>query len=135
MKKPLTDRKSAYAYALWLLARADYTSKMIMEKLISRELSEEIAESVVSELSERGYINNLDYGRKFIADKCNLRNKGRKYIEFELIKKGFSKEECEILLDECYESNISAALNNILRKYPMPLDKLERKELDKIKRG
>ncbi len=133
MNKILTDRKSGYSYALWLLSRADCTSKMVKDKLISKELPSEIAEDIVTELEERGYIDNFDYARKFIADKCNLKNKGRKYIEFELIKKGFTKDECESLLSECYESTVNSALNTILRKLKKPIADLERKELDSVK--
>lgn len=133
MNKDLTDRKSGYSYALWLLSRADYTSKMVKDKLILKNLPEDIAEDIVSELEERGYIDNYDYARKFIADKCNLKNKGRKYIEFELIKKGFTKDECEALLLECYESTVNSALNIILRKLKKNISGLERNELEKVK--
>lgn len=133
MNKILTDRKSGYSYALWLLSRADCTSKMVKDKLISKELPAQIAEDIVSELEERGYIDNSDYARKFIADKCNLKNKGRKYIEFELIKKGFTREECEALLSECYESTVNSALNTILRKLRKSIAELERKELEAVK--
>ncbi len=133
MNKILTDRKSGYSYALWLLSRADCTSKMVKDKLISKELPSEIAEDIVTELEERGYIDNFDYARKFISDKCNLKNKGRKYIEFELIKKGFTKDECEALLSECYESTVNSSLNTILRKLKKPIADLERKELDSVK--
>lgn len=134
MKKTiLTDKKSGYAYAIRLLARQDYTKKMIKDKLLLRELSEKDANEIIKELEDKGYIDNLSYGRNFIADKCNLKNKGRKYIEFELIKRGFSKEECEILISECYSSTADAALSAILRKLGRPLESLDRKELFKVK--
>lgn len=131
--KELTDFKSAYAYALRLIALKDYTSKMIEDKLRLRKLPEDIAKNVTKELEQKGYINNEDYGRRFIEDSVNLKNKGRKYIEFELTKRGFSREEASLLLDECYSSPIEEAFNKILRKYGKKYEELDIKEKNSVK--
>ncbi len=131
--KELSDFKSAYAYALRLIALKDYTSKMIEDKLILKNLPEDIAKKVTKELEQKGYINNEDYAKRFIEDSINLKNKGRKYIEFELIKRGFSKEEATLLLDECYSSPIEEAFNKILRKYNKKYQELDIKEKNSVK--
>lgn len=133
-KKELTNFKSAYNYALRLLSRADYTSKMIERKLLARSLPKDISDEVIDELVRAGYINNDDYGRKFITDMCNLKNKGKIYIEFELSKKGFSKDEIFTLMNECYKSSIEEALAKILFKLNKPVKALDAKELNSVKR-
>ena len=131
--KPLTDFKSGYAYAIRLLYRADYTSKMIEDKLLSRGLSKELAREVTDKLKSDGYTDDLDYGRKFIEDACNLKSKGAKYIEFELSKRGLAKEDISSLMEEHYRPDIKRALDNILRKLSKELSDLDYKEIASVK--
>ena len=131
--KELNDFKSAYAYALRLIALKDYTSKMLEDKLRLRNLPEDTAKEVIKELENKGYIDNRDYGRRFIEDSTKLKNKGRKYIEFELIKRGFSREEAEMLIDECYSSPIEEAFEKILKKYNKKYEELDIKEKNSVK--
>jgi len=133
IKKNLTDFKSGYEYAIRLLARADYTSKMVEDKLISRGLLRETAKEITERLENSGIIDNLDYGRKFIEDSCNLKAKGKKYIEFELSKKGLSKEDISSLLSEFYKPNTDEAIKKHIRKLNKPLNELDFKELNSLK--
>lgn len=132
-KKEIKDFKSAYIYALRLLSRADYTSKMIEDKLTSRGLPEGIAKEVTDKLISEGFINNTDYGIKFIENSLNLKSKGKRYIEFELSKRGFQKEEISELLEENYTSKAKEALNKILKKTGKTVNELDFKELNSIK--
>lgn len=132
-KREITDYKSGFCYAIRLISMKDYTSKMIKDKLVLRGLSQDIADEIINELEDKGYINNEDYARKYIEDCCNLNKKGRKYIEFELIKRGFSKEEVDFFIKECYNSNVDDAFLRILSKYGKKYSELDIKEKNSIK--
>lgn len=132
-EKFLTDFKSGYAYAIRLLYRADYTSKMIEDRLARKGLPRDIAREITEKLKKDGYTDDLDYGRKFIEDACNLKGKGIKYIEFELSKRGLTKDEISSLLEEYYRPDIKKSLDGILRKLNKSLEELDYKELSSVK--
>ena len=106
---------------------------MIEDKLLLRGLPKELARDVVTKLKDDGYTDDLDYGRKFIEDSCNLKTKGAKYIEFELSKRGLSKDDISFLMEENYRPNIQKALDNILRKLNKELSDLDYKEIASVK--
>lgn len=130
--KPITDYERAVKYGVWLLSRADYTAFMIKEKLKRRECPTEIAEKAVGYLCECGYIDDYDYGQRLVSELSEVRKKGKRYIRFELKKKGISDEIAEELMSEC-ESDIFSAAENTLRKYNKSVNELDIKELNSLR--
>ncbi len=130
--KPITDYERAVKYGIWLLSRADYTAFMIKEKLKRKECPEKIAEEAVAYLCECGYIDDYGYGQRLVSELSEIRKKGKRYIRFELKKKGISDELAEELMSEC-ESDIFSAAENALRKYRKSVSELEIKELNSFR--
>ena len=130
-QRPVTDKKRATEYCLRILMMRDYSSAMIKEKLKLRGCGGEIADEVISGLRESGYIDDREYASNLIKSLIS-RKKGRKYIEYELGKRGIERELAEELLDENYTSSAFEALESELQKTGKPLSALERKDRGKI---
>jgi len=80
----------------------------------------DLVESLLSFLSERGYINDVEFAIWFTRQRLTSNNpKGLKYIKRELVSKGVNKNDIEIAFEklekECleYEQN---ALNKVFLK-------------------
>lgn len=124
--------KNALDDAYRYLMRGDYTRKSLYEKLVRREIPEEIVESALEKIVEKGYVNDYEYAKKYIKD-AMLKNKGKRYIEFELYKKGIEKDiisyilEDEDMGDKAYEIAEKKVLTILKGK-----DKPEIKDLRKV---
>lgn len=86
---------------LKFLSRADLTKKMAEDKLRQKKYPEEIINNVLEELCKKGYINDCDYAHDFVRAAVK-KDKGKKYIEFELKKRGIDDETIEKLICEFY---------------------------------
>jgi len=71
-----------------LLAGRGHGAEELRRKLVKKGFSPEISASVVSELQQKGFLNDLEYAQKFAHDKHHLRNWGARKIEAALYNKG-----------------------------------------------
>jgi regulatory protein len=85
------DEPKAYAYALRLLARMDYPSGKLAEKMKARGASNATIDSTLGKLEKLGYVNDEDYIRRFAEEKSR-QGYGRRWIEASLRKKLLSVE-------------------------------------------
>ena len=109
----------------------DYSSHMIKEKLKQRKCEDEIIKNTVEYLCENGYVDDREYALNLISS-LSAKKKGRKYIEFELRKRGIEDDLVSELVESNYVSPIEAAFEAELRKYGVPFEELGGKEKGKI---
>ena len=121
MTVPMSDDfDRAKDCAFWYLNRKRYTKKEIIEKLVSRDYSREVAERVADHLEEREYIDDRDYARRYILDAVKLKKHGIRRIKTDLSFKGITADivdetvektgiDCNAFLPQLLESKAAGA--------------------------
>ena len=94
--------KRAKERVLYLLKSRDKTELEIRRKLKEGCYPEEAIEYAVSFLKEYKFIDDDNYGRRYI--RAYAEKKSRKQLEFELRGKGLDRETVGLLLEECQVS-------------------------------
>lgn len=84
IKEKVIKRGVAYSYNL--LAKKNYTSHEIKAKLCKSGLNEKETELIVNHLTDRGYINDMDYIKRYFEN--NSMQKSYKQMVFHLRNKG-----------------------------------------------
>ena len=95
-----SDDKS-HDYALFLLARKDY-SKYELEKKLKLKFSVGSVNKVVEDLEGRGLISDERYAEKIIQKYAFLKKFGYLKVETELLKRGIDKNIFKNILNEVY---------------------------------
>ncbi len=99
-KNSRSDEES-YNYALFLLARKDY-SKYEIEKKLKLKFSVDSVSKVVKDLEGRGLISDERYAEKIIQKYAFLKKFGYLKVEAELLKRGIDKNIFKNMLKEVY---------------------------------
>ena len=94
--------KQAKKKALSLLTDMDRTETQLRERLKQKGYPEPIIEEVMSYVQSFGYVNDVNYARRFVDGKKS--QKSRYEIMGMLLNKGIDRELAENALDECYSS-------------------------------
>lgn len=82
--------KRAKLRCMYLLKSRDYTRHELEEKLRKEYYSEEIVEQAITYVASYGYVDDIRYAKAYIH--YAGKTKSRKQIEFDLMKKGVSKD-------------------------------------------
>ena len=72
-----------------------YTCKEILQKLMQKGISQEVAESVVGEFCRAGILDDSEYAKAYIHDGIYVHMKGLYRIKQELIQKGVASSVIE----------------------------------------
>lgn len=105
---------SAVRKGLDLLGYAKNTPKALLEKLKKRGYSADIAEEAVAFLVSKGYIREDEDAVQFAENLANKKGYGKKRIQQELFRKGFSEDVIREAL-ECGEFDFSEACAKRIR--------------------
>lgn len=84
--------------ALYLLKTRDRTELEIRRKLQDGYFPKEAMEYAVNFLKSYGFVDDINYGRRYI--RANSDKKSKRQIQFELQQKGLDKETVRELLEE-----------------------------------
>ncbi len=112
-------KRRAYSMAYFLLAKRDYPSRELYQKLVQKYREKDIIADLIAEFLDRGYLDDYEYGKSYIAS----HNYGKKKMEFMLFQKGLTREVISSLL----EDNRERELEEIKRQW----EKLGNKDRDK----
>lgn len=95
---------------LYLLKDRDRTENEIRKKLKEGFYPQEVIERLVDFLREYHFVDDLEYGRRYVQAYGTKRSKKR--LEFDLQQKGLTQEQISVLLEEevCEDSQIKAFL-------------------------
>ena len=117
-QRQLKDLKEAaqtdkvYNQALSLIVRRPRSKWELEDYLNKKKVDPPVADSILSKLSEKGFINDLDFSRRWVANRRLLKPTSRRKLELELRQKRVEDsvirqvlgedetEEYEVLLDE-----------------------------------
>lgn len=107
--------KRAKLRAMHLLADMDRTECQLRDKLLMGGYPEDIAEQAIDYVKSFGYINDLEYARRFVENKKSI--KSRKELYALLSKKGLDSGMIEEVLEECCGSeDAEEAIYALLRR-------------------
>lgn len=97
----INAQKKLYNYAVRLLARRNYHSVTLREKLTKKEVGTgEDIEKVIGRLEELRYINDEDYLRYYINDQLTLRPQGIRLVRQKLMRRGIQGDQVEKELEK-----------------------------------
>lgn len=84
-----------YDYCLGLLSRRMYSEKELGEKLKLRGCPPAVAEEIVAQLKEKGYLSDEQYREQFLYSRQTYKKQGFYKIRQELLGKGISLDASE----------------------------------------
>lgn len=106
----------AYRY----LGHRDRTVAELRKHLVGKGATEQIAEAVVAELIELGYVDDARFARQFAEDRRKLDSWGSDRIERRLRELGVDREHVAAALEVAGESEMDAAVELLRRRFPAP---------------
>ena len=112
------DETKCQDYANNLVCARMYTEKELKKKLVAKKFSEKVIKTVLSRLSEYGYIDDKAYAEAYIAEVK------QKYGVYKIRQKLFEKGVPDRVIDECLAEldNKDTAVNQLkikLRNKPV----------------
>lgn len=121
--------KRAKERALYLLKDRDRTEKEIKKKLVEGYYPEDVIDRTIAFLKEYRFLDDLDYGRRYILTYKEKRSKKR--IQFDLYQKGLEPDQIAMLLME-EEIPEDSQIEAFLRKKGYRQEEATPKEKGKI---
>ncbi len=121
----------AKVYAVKLLGKFSYTYHGMLDKLLKKGYSEDVALEVANHYKELGYLDDKKYAIKYIMDATQFKHHGPARIKYDLKHKGVSDN---IIEDAFYETDIdfTEALRELVQAKLNGEDITDRKRKDKI---
>lgn len=77
------------------LGRRDHSAAELQRKVAAKGYSPSVIDRVISELEEKGYINDMIFAEKFASDKAEFKQWGPNKIKAALFKKGVNASAAE----------------------------------------
>lgn len=109
-----------------------YTCKEILQRLMQKGISQEIAEVVVGEFCKAGILDDAEYAKAYIHDGIYVHMKGLYRIKQELIQKGVAPSVIEKAIQET-EVDAEDSLTEYVRLRFGDREFSDWKELEKAK--
>jgi len=131
--------------AVRYLGRGLRSIQQVRDKLTEKEFSPTSIQRVIELLTERGYLNDVEFALSFITHKIKINNFGRRRIEWELKTKGVAERDISAAFEQFndHEDGVEqedvdltaarAALVKKTRNRDLALIKDDPKELNRLK--
>lgn len=116
--------KDLLAYAYTLIARRAYTRAEMARKLREKGKPED-AETVLEQITESGYLNDLDFARNYIQQRSAGRPSGSRLLEMKLRSKGIPIGTIKEALSEIEPETEEALAQKLAEKKATTLKNLE----------
>ena len=94
--------KQAKQKALSLLNYMDRTESQLRQKLKEKSFDEKAIDEAVEYVKSFGYINDVGYAERYILNRQGY--KSRREIYAALCQKGIRREDIELAMENCYDS-------------------------------
>ena len=106
--------KRATKYAMHLLERQERTEKQLRDKLEQQGYPKSCVEQAIAYVKSYHYIDDFRYASVYI--RYHQEKESRQKLTMKLLMRGVSREDIELALEEEYQSDESAKIEEILRK-------------------
>jgi regulatory protein len=117
--------------AFRLLGRRHHATSELRRKLWNKDYEQKLIDEVIEDLQNKGYLDDEEFIRAFVAEKSKSKSWSTKKVKAELIKRGLtSKIIDETLNHQPKETDIENAMKLAKKKYEVLLKRnLERNDL------
>lgn len=110
-------RQAAKSYCLKMLSRRDHSRKELFDKMVKKDYTRDIINSVLDEMEEKGFLDDSSFARKFASDKSRLNKWGPAKIKAHLYKKGIPKHLAEDSIETAFEDfNLEETYHKLVLK-------------------
>ena len=123
------SREKAFQISLHYIAYKSRTREEVEEKLLNSGFDSELILSIIEEISEKGYIDDLDYAKQWVEIRSSSKPRSKRQMSFELKKKGISEEIINKALGRAPTENELAL--SLGRKYIRRYQHLDEKDIEK----
>jgi regulatory protein len=114
-------RAQAFDVAWRRLAHRDRTEAEIVDAFLKARVEPELAEEVLGELREGGYVDDAQFARRFVEDRRRLDAWGSDRIERRLGELGVARELVRAALGgDGAHDELEAAVALLARRFPAP---------------
>jgi regulatory protein len=113
-------RRHAFDVAWRSLGHRDRTEAEIVRAFLKARVEPELAEEVLGELREGGYVDDARFARRFAEDRRGLDGWGNERIERRLSALGVARELVEAALGEGGHDELEAAVALLERRFRTP---------------
>lgn len=103
----------------------------VLQYLKKHEISDEAANSAVSQLNELGYLDDQQYAKLFIKNDLQVGSDGPKTLLRKLTQKGVDPEISQNALDEVEEDDWIAVGQKVIKSMVHQVGKLSQRELER----
>ncbi len=125
--------EKALQKALHFIAYQARTEKEIREKLAKNDFSTDVIDQVLTELSEKGYLNDDRFARDWVESRAASKPRSRRFFSYELKRKGLSETAINQALEAAPEdSELAFALGC---KYLKRFENLDNEQFQKKMQG
>jgi len=117
--------------AFRLLGRRQHSTSELRRKLWNKDYEQKLIDQVIEDLKKNGYLDDEAFIRAFVAEKSKIKIWSTKRLKSELIKRGISHKQIDMILNEQpKETEFDNALKLANKKYEQLLKRIsEPKEL------
>lgn len=122
--------KRAIKRAMHILERQERTEYQLREKLLQSAYPNEAVEEAVDYVKSYHYIDDERYARTFI--RYHQKDRSRRRLETDLIKRGVSKDTIKICMDEEFEADETEQIRILLEKKQYEKETATQKERAKM---
>jgi regulatory protein len=121
-------RAEAFDVAWKALAQRDRTEAEIVRAFLKARVEPELAEEVLGDLREGGYVDDARFARRFAEDRRRLDAWGADRIARRLGELGVAREEIAAALGEGEHDELEAAVALLERRFPAPPSNLRERD-------
>jgi regulatory protein len=113
-------RQHAFDVALRQLGHRDRTEAELVRAFLKARVEPELAEEVLNELREGGYVDDARFAQRFAEDRRRLDAWGSDRIERRLAELGVAREHIAAALGEGGHDELEAAVALLERRFAAP---------------
>ena len=114
------QRGVAFDVAWRQLAHRDRTEAELVRAFLKARVEPELAEEVIGELREGGYVDDARFAQRFAEDRRRLDAWGTDRIERRLGELGVARDEIAAALEQGGHDELEAAVAVLERRFPAP---------------
>jgi regulatory protein len=114
------QRGAAFDVAWRQLAHRDRTEAELVRAFLKARVEPELAEEVIGELREGGYVDDARFAQRFAEDRRRLDAWGSERIERRLLELGVDREHVAAALGEGGHDELEAAVALLERRFASP---------------
>lgn len=131
--KQMDEKEAAFARAIYYLNFRPRSRQEIKRYLTKKKFSPQAVTQALTRLENCGYINDKEFARLWVVNRCRLKPKGAYVLKGELREKGIDEKLIKAVLADIDETQSAwgAVASRLFRMKPDGRNGSDRREFDK----